>query len=178
LKHRYRVGMDPCIKTVDLNHIDSIIGIEQVSYPLPWPSSVFIDELQNSWSRLWGYFPHGLNTPIGFMLFWEVYDELHILNIAVHPNYRRRGIARSILRSLLEYGRQGGFKYITLEVRCSNAAARNLYRELNFQVKGIRRGYYSDNNEDALIMAHYIADPVDDGAGKARAASGSYNSNM
>jgi len=146
------------IKPVGLSHLDSVIGIEKVSYPTPWPSSVFIEELQHSWSHMWGFYPPDYKVPVGFILFWEVYDELHILNIAVHPGFRRRSIARNLMESLLAHGRMNRFKFVTLEVRSSNIAALNLYKTLNFRIEGIRKGYYSDNNEDALIMANYIND--------------------
>jgi ribosomal-protein-alanine N-acetyltransferase len=146
----------PRIRNITLSHLDSIIGIEKLSYPNPWPSSVFIEELQHKWSRMWGYYPERYNAPVGFILFWEIYDELHILNLAVHPDARRQGIARSLLEALLAYGREHGFRYVTLEVRTSNIPARNLYDGLGFKIEGIRRGYYSDNNEDALIMARAV----------------------
>jgi len=147
------------IKPVGLTHLDSILTIERVSYPSPWPSSVFIEELQHTWSRMRGFYPPGFGVPVGFILFWEIYDELHILNLAVHPEHRRRGVARKLMQDLLGHGRENGFKYITLEVRCSNTAALGLYKSLAFTVEGVRRGYYSDNNEDALIMAHYVDAP-------------------
>ena len=155
-----RVMTETFIKPVGLSHLDSIISIEKISYPTPWPSSVFIEELQHSWSRMWGFYPPDCKVPVGFILFWEVYDELHILNIAVHPSFRRRGIARKLMEALLSHGRMNGFKFVTLEVRSSNAAALNLYRNLDFRIEGIRKGYYSDNNEDALIMANYLSDTL------------------
>lgn len=161
------------IKPVGLSHLDSVIGIERISYSTPWPSSVFIEELQHSWSRMWGFYPPDFKLPVGFILFWEVYDELHILNIAVHPGFRRRGIARNLIQALLAHGRMNRFKYVTLEVRCSNIAAMNLYRNLSFRIEGVRKGYYSDNNEDALIMAHYIQDTCpEETAGTGAATTG------
>jgi ribosomal-protein-alanine N-acetyltransferase len=151
--------MNDCIRQVSMAHLDSIMRIERVSYPSPWPSSVFIEEMQHKWSTLWGFYPPGFQVPVGFLLFWEIYDELHVLNLAVHPDYRKRGLARALMASLLDHGRINNFKFITLEVRCSNGAALGLYRQLGFKVVGVRKGYYSDNNEDALIMAHYLFDP-------------------
>ena len=148
--------MEACIRQVSLSHLDSIMRIERVSYPNPWPSSVFIEEMQHKWSTLWGFYPPEYKIPVGFLLFWEIYDELHVLNLAVHPDYRRRGLARSLMISLLDHGKTSNFKFITLEVRCSNDAALGLYRQLGFRVVGVRKGYYSDNNEDALIMALYL----------------------
>ncbi|MFH1434229.1 MAG: ribosomal protein S18-alanine N-acetyltransferase [Pseudomonadota bacterium] len=148
--------MDPCIRPVKLTHLDTIITIERGSYTTPWPSSVFVEELQHDWSTMWGFYPDGYRVPVAFLLFWEIYDEMHILNIAVHPEFRRQGIARRLLTSLIEHGRENNFKYVTLEVRESNIAALGLYRSLRFRVEGIRKGYYSDNCEDALIMASYL----------------------
>lgn len=148
--------MNPLIRQVSPALLDIIIDIEKVSYPHPWPLSVFIEELQHTWSHMWGYYPHGFKVPAGFLLFWSIYDELHILNLAVHPDFRRRGIAKNLLKALLEYGTGNGFKFITLEVRGTNTAAMNLYSGLNFKVEKVRKGYYSDNNEDALIMANHL----------------------
>ncbi len=149
--------MKECIRRLTLDHLDNIMKIERVSYPNPWPSSVFVEELQHRWSTLWGFFPPGMQVPVGFLLFWEIYDELHVLNLAVHPDYRQNGLAKSLLTSLLEYGRRKNFKFVTLEVRRSNIPALNLYRQLGFQMVGVRKGYYCDNNEDALIMAYFLS---------------------
>lgn len=126
--------------------------IERMCFPNPWPLHVFQQEFNHSWSRLWGvYTPQG-EGPLAYLLFWLVYDEVHILNIATHPEYRRRAIASTLLDKLEQESRKVGARYLTLEVRPSNDAAINLYEREGFQVVGVRPRYYSDNGEDALIM--------------------------
>jgi ribosomal-protein-alanine N-acetyltransferase len=89
---------------------------------------------------------------IGFAGLWLMVDEAHITTIAVHPDYRRRGLGELLLTSLIDIGYEIGAKWITLEVRVSNYTAQNLYRKYGFREAGIRHRYYSDNGEDALIM--------------------------
>jgi ribosomal-protein-alanine N-acetyltransferase len=150
--------MDPRVRPSSLSHLDHIIAIERLSYASPWPSSVFVDEMQHEWSRIWGYFPGGFQAPVGFVLFWEIYDEVHILNLAVHPRYRRKSVARALLAALFEHSRGHGFKFVTLEVRRSNQGAIDLYKSFGFRVEGVRKGYYSDNLEDALIMVSPLSE--------------------
>ena len=92
------------------------------------------------------------NKVIGFAGTWIVLDESHITNIAIHPNYRRQGIASMLLEKLLDYCKNRGCVSYTLEVRSGNKAAKALYEKHNFKSNGIRKGYYEDNKEDAIIM--------------------------
>jgi len=148
--------MNGLIKYLNFSNLESIINIERKSYSSPWPPHVFLEEMRCEWSRMWGVFPPDSKDPVGFILFWEIYDELHILNLAVHPSFRRRGYAKQMMSLLLDYGRAKNFKLATLEVRPSNTPALKLYMQLGFKVVGIRKGYYSDNNEDALMMANIL----------------------
>jgi len=149
--------MPPSVRPLDASHLAAILEIERLSYATPWPTSVFTEEMQHEWSRLWGWFPGGFAAPAGFLLFWEVYDEVHVLNLAVHPSMRRRGVARGLLASLFHHCRERSFKLVTLEVRSSNQAALGLYGSFDFRPAGVRKGYYSDNLEDALIMVSQLA---------------------
>jgi ribosomal-protein-alanine N-acetyltransferase len=83
---------------------------------------------------------------------WVIIDEAHITNLAVHPEYRGKGIGRMLLKGMIDYGIKNGIESFTLEVRESNLIAINLYSQLGFKKAGIRKGYYSDTNENALIM--------------------------
>ena len=93
------------------------------------------------------------DQPIGYVIYWLVSGEIDIHNLAVDPRYRRRGVARSLLRSVVGDAKDRGVRRITLEVRKSNEAAQKLYQSLGFAEQGIRKGYYSDDGEDALAMA-------------------------
>jgi ribosomal-protein-alanine N-acetyltransferase len=95
--------------------------------------------------------PHQASV-IGFAGLWLMVDEAHITTIAVHPDYRGRGLGELELASLIDIAYQIGAKWVTLEVRVSNHVAQNLYRKYGFREAGMRRRYYSDNQEDALIM--------------------------
>lgn len=89
---------------------------------------------------------------IGFAGLWLMVDEAHITTIAIHPDYRRRSLGEFLLVSLIDIAYSIGAKWVTLEVRVSNSTAQNLYRKYGFREAGVRRRYYSDNQEDALIM--------------------------
>src|SRR5947208_15934052 len=93
-----------------------------------------------------------LASIIGFAGLWLMVDEAHITTIAMHPNYRRRGLGEFMLVSLIDIAYNIGAKWVTLEVRVTNHSAQNLYRKYGFHEAGVRHRYYSDNNEDALIM--------------------------
>lgn len=93
-----------------------------------------------------------LASIIGFAGLWLMVDEAHITTIAMHPNYRRLGLGEYMLVSLIDIAYSIGAKWVTLEVRVTNYTAQNLYRKYGFHEAGIRHRYYSDNNEDALIM--------------------------
>lgn len=107
-------------------------------------------------SLLPGRVPHPSNpdqsSMIGFAGLWLMIDESHITTIAVHPDFRGRGVGELMLSSLIAISRDIGARMVTLEVRVSNSVAQNLYRKYGFREAGIRRRYYSDNHEDALIM--------------------------
>src|SRR3989440_3871514 len=93
-----------------------------------------------------------LASIIGFSGLWLMVDEAHITTIAIHPDYRRRSLGEFLLVSLIDIAYSIGAKWVTLEVRVSNSTAQNLYRKYGFREAGVRRRYYSDNQEDALIM--------------------------
>ena len=144
------------LRTVQPAELHVIHSIERASFPNPWPLHIFQQEMANSWSRLWGWYPRGVKDPIAFLLFWLVYDEVHILNIATHPSWRRAGIASILLDALIDESRGAGARYLTLEVRPSNTPAIRLYEEFWFETVGVRPRYYSDNGEDALVMVRKV----------------------
>lgn len=141
--------------TVD--DLEGVLEIERVSFSNPWPRDQFERELKNPLSYAFtAKVIHPLEGKglmiIGYTIFWLVTDEAHILNIAVHPAFRRRGVAKALLRFTLELLFKKGGKEVFLEVRRSNLAARRLYKGFGFKEIGVRRGYYTDNQEDAIVM--------------------------
>ena len=131
--------------------LDEVLAIERVSFSMPWSRGAFLYEMQqNRVARCWVM--HEDARVLGYLCLWEVADELHITNIAVHPSFRRQGIGRTLLQDVLDDARQRKLRLVVLEVRPSNTEARTLYEAFGFRVTGRRRGYYYDTGEDALVM--------------------------
>lgn len=130
-----------------------ILEIERRSFDNPWSSALFLQELRIPFSRIVVARPADVpDEPIvGYLCRWFVADEIHVLNIAVHPDYRGRGIGAVLLREALGEAERGRAEAVTLEVRRSNEAARRLYATFHFEEVGVRRNYYG-RGEDALIM--------------------------
>ena len=137
------------LKLRDLNAIEEI---EQTSYPTPWSRSMFASELAKPSSICLGAVEAEKEELVGYLIISRYVDAWHVMNIAVAPEHRRRGIARSLMERLFEVTARDARRGYTLEVRVSNEAAIRLYEELGFKTRGIRRGYYTDNREDALVM--------------------------
>jgi ribosomal-protein-alanine N-acetyltransferase len=140
------------IRALQLRDLPSIERIERDSYATPWSRSMFAGELSKSSSICIGAFDDENQELVGYLIVSRYVDAWHVMNIAVSPELRRGGIATSMLHRLFELTSGDGRRGYTLEVRVSNTAAINLYQNLGFQPRGIRRGYYTDNREDALIM--------------------------
>jgi len=146
------------LKTSDL---DAIEIIERASYPTPWSRSMFAGELSKPSSVCLGAFEE--RSLLGYLITSRYVDAWHVMNVAVAPERRRQGIASALLQRLLELTKDDPLRGYTLEVRISNAGAIALYERFGFRQKGLRRGYYTDNREDALIMWR-DADAVDAGS--------------
>ena len=132
-------------------HLDQVLAIEKTSFTVPWSRQSFVFELlQNEFA----YYIVVLQDDkvLGYAGVWVVLDEAHVTNVAVHPDYRGGKIGRLLMTELMRRVSLKGAVRITLEVRTSNAVARNLYSSLGFKELGVRKKYYSDNNEDAIIM--------------------------
>ncbi|MER3446379.1 MAG: ribosomal-protein-alanine N-acetyltransferase [Candidatus Dadabacteria bacterium] len=130
--------------------LDEIMLIEEACFPTPWPRQVFDMELKSPRSFVRVTRLNGVI--VGYIVAWMVCDEIHILNIAVHPDFRRMGIGESMMRYCLDHFLTKGAKYAILEVRRGNTGAKRLYEKLGFKSVGIRRGYYVDTGEDAIVM--------------------------
>ena len=134
--------------------LEAVMVIERAAFKHPWSTELFRRELTHDWSTI---LLAEEDTPtgrrlLGFLIFWLVHDELHILNVATHPSHRRRGVARAVLEATLERGRAHRCTLATLEVRRSNEAALDLYRSYGFRAVGIRPNYYVDEGKDAIVM--------------------------
>lgn len=145
-------------RIVDLNQhlLDRIQEIETLSYPNPWSRNLLESELNNSTAIVVGLLvdEHLVAQSFNHLIL----DELHILNIAVHPEYRGAGLAKALLAEVILRSIRKGASVVTLEVRTSNEIARKLYLDFSFQIVGIRKNYYSDNAEDALILSRKVSD--------------------
>jgi len=140
------------LRALQLRDLNAIEQIEGRSYPTPWSRSMFAGEISKPTSLCMGAFEVESSRLVAYMIVSRYVDAWHVMNIAVSPEYRRRGVGRQLLEYLFETTRSDSRRGYTLEVRVSNAAAIALYESLGFRSRGIRRGYYTDNREDALIM--------------------------
>ena len=140
------------IRMLQLRDLSAIEDIERDSYATPWSRSMFAGELSKASSVCLGAFDEETGELIGYLIVSRYVDAWHVMNIAVDPNLRRAGVATALLVRLFELTSGDGRRGYTLEVRVSNTGAIHLYERLGFQPRGIRRGYYTDNREDALIM--------------------------
>jgi ribosomal-protein-alanine N-acetyltransferase len=142
------------LRRLGLADLREIEEIERLSYTTPWSRSMFAGELAKPSSICLGAFQADDEAgPLcGYLIVSRYVDAWHVMNIAVAPEHRGRGIATVLLERLFDLTADDGRRGYTLEVRVSNATAISLYERLGFQSRGIRRGYYTDNREDALIM--------------------------
>ncbi len=139
------------IERMRASDLDEVLSIERASFTMPWSRGAFLYEMeQNQVARCFVIREEA--RLIGYICLWEVADELHITNIAVRPDARRRGIGRTLLGRTLDDARSRALRLVVLEVRPSNTEARALYESFGFRVVGRRRGYYYDTGEDALVM--------------------------
>jgi ribosomal-protein-alanine N-acetyltransferase len=142
------------LRRLVLDNLDAIDEIERRAYPTPWSRSMFAGELSKPTSICLGAFEAEGETGrlVGYLIVSRYVDAWHVMNIAVDPPHRGRGVATMLLERLFELTADDARRGYTLEVRVSNATAIGLYERLGFTARGLRRGYYTDNREDALIM--------------------------
>ena len=142
------------LRLLALADLAEIEEIERRSYPTPWSRSMFAGELAKPSSICLGAFEaEGEDGAlVGYLIVSRYVDAWHVMNVAVDPEHRSRGIAAMMIERLFELTADDARRGYTLEVRVSNATAIRLYERLGFKSRGIRRGYYTDNREDALIM--------------------------
>ncbi|MCX8022290.1 MAG: ribosomal protein S18-alanine N-acetyltransferase [Syntrophorhabdaceae bacterium] len=144
--------MNGCVKIRPMGKgdLDRVLEIERASFRTPWTKGMLEDTLSSSVSL--SFVIEIYDNPIGYIMLYDLKDEAHILNLAIHPDYRKRGFATMLMNHVIDYSLEYGIQDLFLEVRVSNIAARRLYEKLSFEVIGIRKGYYHDTHEDALVM--------------------------
>ena len=139
------------VRPMVMTDVDGVMAVEHDSFLTPWSRSAFEEELAQN--RLARYIVAVENDEIvGYAGTWLVINEAHVTNVAVSGQRRREGIGRLLMQKLMELARENDMESMTLEVRVSNAAARHLYQQLGFVEAGIRKNYYSETKEDALIL--------------------------
>ena len=143
--------MNVLIRRMTLDDLPTVVALDQMSFSLPWPERSFRFEVaDNAASRCWVAEVDG--RVIAMLVGWLLVDEIHIATIATHPDYRRQGIGRKLLSYALMRAREEGAHSSFLEVRETNLAAQEMYRQFGYHPTGRRRRYYKDNDEDAILM--------------------------
>jgi [ribosomal protein S18]-alanine N-acetyltransferase len=144
------------IRVATAEDIDAMTELDATCFAAPWSRASFEAELttnQLAWYLVAEeLISEGVGLIIGYAGLWAIEDEGHITNVAVHPDYRRMHLGHILVEMLIDRTRKEGLKRFTLEVRVSNHAAIALYEQFGFVSAGLRKGYYEDNNEDAMIM--------------------------
>lgn len=139
------------------SYLNSILEIEEASFISPWSATGFVQEVRNPVSHLWAALSDD-GEPEGYICFWLFDREIQLINIAVRPEKRKKGIGGHLLREMIRIGTSKGMEKVWLEVRPSNMSARRLYEKLGFTVVGRRPRYYRDTDEDAIVMSLNLLD--------------------
>ena len=143
--------LPPHVEPMRAEDLDEVLAIERASFSMPWSRGAFLYEIQQNRVARCCVMREG-GRIVGYLCVWEIADEIHVTNVAVHPARRRQGIARALLGGLLAEADARDLRLVVLEVRPSNREAIALYESFGFRVTGRRRGYYYDTGEDALVM--------------------------
>ena len=142
------------IRRMKKSDLEEILSIEKKSFLSPWSRTAFENEIQADYS-----YPLILTSSnssqtkiLGYLICWLILDECHILNLSVHADYQRKGLASRLIKHLFEFCQKKGVSHLYLEVRTSNQKAIALYKKYGFEIYGQRKRYYTDTGEDALLM--------------------------
>ena len=142
---------DFLIRSAVENDVKPLTELDRICFDLPWSEVSFFEEItKNEIARY--VIAEIAGEIVGYAGIWLIHDEGHITNIAVRPDFRRQGIAKVLISRLLELAEAAGVKAYTLEVRASSESAISLYKDMGFKEHGVRKNYYEDNSEDAMIM--------------------------
>jgi ribosomal-protein-alanine N-acetyltransferase len=148
---------DLVIELLGAAHLADVLQIERESFPAPWTEAMFRQEIEETWlSRSFVALLDG--GVVGYIIAWFLRGEVHILNLAVTPSSQRQGIGRKMLQHVVDLAEQTDHHIATLEVRASNDPAKLLYVTMGFAPVGIRRRYYRDNDEDAIVMVRRLGE--------------------
>ena len=144
--------MNVTIRKMEKSDVEEVVRLEALSYgEHHWSKESFYNELSNNLAHYYCAVNED-NKLIGYAGCWHIFEEAHVTTLSVHPDYRKMGVAQRIIFAIIDDCYKNKIKYITLEVRESNIAAISLYEKNGFKSIGTRKGYYQDNNENALIM--------------------------
>lgn len=139
------------LEAMRMGDVPAVIAIEQASFPTQWPTDAFYTELQTN--KLAHYYVARLgDRVVGYAGIWVIMDDAHVTTLAVLPQLRGRRYGEILLLRLIDEAVTRAASWLTLEVRESNVAAQQLYRKYGFTTVAIRKQYYTDNNENALVM--------------------------
>lgn len=147
------------IRRMENRDLPRVVEIDQNSFTLPWSLTSFQFEIRRSRiSRCWvaQVDTDDKSVVAGSTVVWVVVDEMHIGTIAVDESFRRMGIASALMEAIHQQAKEEGLLKVYLEVRKSNLPAQNLYRKFGYEIVGVRKGYYADNHEDALLMEYQV----------------------
>lgn len=139
------------IRSMTVGDLDQVMLLELACFSVPWTKEAFESELVKNQLAHYIVIEEG-NEIIGYGGVWYIIDEGHITNVAIHPAHRNKGLGKKLVQGMKNAATHHGINHMTLEVRKSNVAAITLYERMGFEVAGVRPKYYTDNNEDALIM--------------------------
>jgi len=139
--------------------LERIVAIERQGFLHPWSRELLEKEMTHAWSHVLVAAEDGPGgeTLVGYVVFWLVHDEVHVLNLGTALEARRRGIGRALMEEAHAQGRRRGAALSTLEVRRSNTAAIALYLGLGYRQVGVRPNYYAEEQEDAIVMVRDLA---------------------
>ena len=145
------VDIELILRPAEERDVAQIAEIEKICFATPWTEDAIYKEIASN--PIAHYIVGEIDGIVaGYVGFWQILDEGHITNVAVRPEFRGNHIGSALIAIMIEIGQQLGITRYTLEVRSSNEPAKALYRNFDFKEAGLRRGYYEDNGEDAVIM--------------------------
>lgn len=144
------------LRTPRPEDLSQVVVLENRSFTDPWSSEALEQELVSDRLRM-PLIAEAAGKVVGYLMAWKIVDQLHVVNLAADPDFRRRGVGTALLRAAARQAAGMGMVEITLEVRESNREARAFYLGHGFVATGLRRGYYADNGEDAIIMTNCVS---------------------